>query len=163
MTAHNSEKDFSNKNSNTAIPEIAATAQHVLSAFEEPISTLKLQKLCYLAQGYTLAWTNGIPLFGEDFQAWKTGPVCPELWNIHKNLYTVAVSDIPHPDIPLMDWEQDAIDAVMKSYKYMTSIQLKDFVADHEPWLEARKNISEDAPCHDTMSKESMMKYFMKL
>lgn len=39
------------------------------------MSTWKLQKLCYYAQAWHLAWT-GNPIFAEDFQAWSNGPVC---------------------------------------------------------------------------------------
>ena len=39
------------------------------------ISTWKLQKLCYYSQAWTLAWT-GKPLFEEEFEAWRNGPVC---------------------------------------------------------------------------------------
>ena len=39
------------------------------------MSTWKLQKLCYYSQAWSLAWTE-TPLFEEDFEAWKNGPVC---------------------------------------------------------------------------------------
>ena len=43
------------------------------------MSTMKLQKLCYYAQAWSLAW-DGFPLFDEEFQAWANGPVCRELY-----------------------------------------------------------------------------------
>lgn len=45
--------------------------------FGESPSPMKLQKLCYYAQGYALA--EGFELFPEDLQAWQHGPVIPEL------------------------------------------------------------------------------------
>ena len=39
------------------------------------ISAWKLQKLCYYAQAWALAWT-GEPLFQEDFEAWAAGVPC---------------------------------------------------------------------------------------
>jgi len=41
---------------------------------------LKLQKLVYLAHGYYLALTNGVPLVNEPFEAWDYGPVCRNLY-----------------------------------------------------------------------------------
>lgn len=41
-------------------------------------SIMKLQRLCYYAQAWALVWDDA-PLFKEDFQAWATGPVCPEI------------------------------------------------------------------------------------
>ena len=42
-----------------------------------PISTMKLQKLCYYAQSWSLAWDGA------------NGPVCPELFHKHRGLYSV--------------------------------------------------------------------------
>ena len=44
------------------------------------MSSMKLQKLCYYAQAWSLVWDDA-PLFDEDFQAWRNGPVCYELYN----------------------------------------------------------------------------------
>ena len=38
------------------------------------MSTMKLQKLCYYAQVWSLVWDD-YPLFDEDFEAWANGPV----------------------------------------------------------------------------------------
>ena len=38
------------------------------------LSTWKLQKLCYYAQAWEIAWTE-TPIFEEDFEAWANGPV----------------------------------------------------------------------------------------
>lgn len=43
------------------------------------MSTMKLQKLCYYAQAWSLVWDDK-PLFGEEFEAWANGPVCRELF-----------------------------------------------------------------------------------
>lgn len=50
---------------------------------EGDISPLKLQKLVYYAQGYFLAM-YGEPLFSEVIQAWKYGPVVPELYREYR-------------------------------------------------------------------------------
>ena len=43
---------------------------------------MKLQKLVYYCQAWSLAWDD-VPLFDEDFPAWANGPVCPELFDLH--------------------------------------------------------------------------------
>lgn len=43
------------------------------------MSTMKLQKLCYYAQAWSLVWDDK-PLFDEEFEAWANGPVCRELF-----------------------------------------------------------------------------------
>jgi uncharacterized phage-associated protein len=44
---------------------------------------LKLQKLLYYAQGFSLACNNE-SLFNEPIEAWEHGPVCPELYQEYK-------------------------------------------------------------------------------
>ena len=47
------------------------------------ITTMKLQKLVYYCQAWSLAW-DGKPLFPEEFKAWANGPVCQELFVKHR-------------------------------------------------------------------------------
>ena len=49
----------------------------------EPISNMKLQKLLYYEQGYHLAYF-GTPLFDEEIEAWKYGPVVPQIYEKYK-------------------------------------------------------------------------------
>lgn len=46
------------------------TAKYVLEC-KGTLSTMKLQKLCYYSQAWSLVWDNA-PLFEEDFEAWLT-------------------------------------------------------------------------------------------
>ena len=63
-------------------------ADYFLSKTDEEagdvISNLKLQKLVYYAQGFTLAVT-GKPLFNEPIEAWQHGPVVPDLYHRYKD------------------------------------------------------------------------------
>lgn len=43
------------------------------------MSTMKLQKLCYYSQAWSLVWDDK-SLFPEDFEAWANCPVCPKLF-----------------------------------------------------------------------------------
>lgn len=57
------------------------TAKYFLSLADEhgdELDQLKLQQLCYYAQGYNLAM-RGKPLFSDPIEAWDTGPVVPAL------------------------------------------------------------------------------------
>ena len=51
---------------------------------DENISNLKLQKLCYYAQGLCLAGFTTGALFDEDIVAWQHGPVIRELWDTYR-------------------------------------------------------------------------------
>ena len=53
------------------------------------MSTMKLQKLCYYAQAWSLVWDD-TPLFDEDFSAWRNGPVCEPLFYATKGMFSVV-------------------------------------------------------------------------
>ena len=47
------------------------TAKYILEKCGT-MSTMKLQKLCYYSQAWSLVWDDA-PLFDEDFEAWAMG------------------------------------------------------------------------------------------
>ena len=55
---------------------------------------MKLQKLCYYAQAWSLVWDD-TPLFDEEFYAWTNGPVCKELFYYTQGMFSVGEDDEP--------------------------------------------------------------------
>ena len=86
------------------------------------MTTMKLQKLCYYAQAWSLAW-DGVPLFEEDFQAWANGPVCPKLFVRHKGKFEISVSDFA--DITDFDFEKEQLETI---------VSVVDFYGDKPPY-----------------------------
>lgn len=123
------------------------------------ISAWKLQKLCYYAQAWTLAW-NGEPLFDEDFQAWANGPVCPELFNAHRGSYIVKPEMI-HGDPSKLNSEQiENIDIVLKGYGDKDAYWLREQTHAEAPWKNARENLPEGASSRAVISKDAMGLYY---
>ena len=60
------------------------------------LTPLQLMKLCYISYGWYLGFT-GKKLFPNEIQAWKYGPVIPDLYH-HIKRY--ARNPIPFEDIP---------------------------------------------------------------
>ncbi len=54
-------------------------AQHILD-IRGPMTTMKLQKLVYYSQVWSIVWDDDV-VFNEEIQAWKNGPVVRELWD----------------------------------------------------------------------------------
>ena len=54
------------------------------------ISAMKLQKLVYYAQAWSLVWDEE-PLFPQKVRAWVNGPVVRELYDVHKGEF-----NLPH-------------------------------------------------------------------
>src|ERR1700743_3270603 len=57
-----------------------------------PITQMKLQKIVYFAQGVYLNLFNK-PLVREAFQAWKFGPVVPDIYRIFKFYGSKPITD----------------------------------------------------------------------
>lgn len=127
------------------------------------MSTWKLQKLCYYSQAWALAWTE-TPIFDEDFEAWANGPVCPELFYIHKGLFSVGEQDIRRGNIDnLSDDEIDTINIVLKDYGNMAPYDLRELSHKEDPWKNARGTLPEGASCNVTITKSSMGDYYGSL
>ena len=70
-------------------PNVLNVARYVVEKLGS-MTTMKLQKLTYYCQAWSLAWDD-LPLFQDDFQAWANGPVCYELYNKHKDLFLIEL------------------------------------------------------------------------
>jgi uncharacterized phage-associated protein len=104
-----------------------------------PMTTMKLQKLCYYAQAWHLAW-EGKPLFPERIEAWRNGPVIPALYNAHRGQFTVA--DWPGGDADTLSGdERETIDEVLEGYGHLTPAQLSWLAHREEPWKAARQGL----------------------
>ena len=69
-------------------------ARYILERQGENLSTMKLQKLVYYAQAWSLVWDEK-PLFSSRFEAWANGPVCRELYNQHRGHFTATPAMFP--------------------------------------------------------------------
>lgn len=102
-----------------------------------PMTAMKLQKLCYYAYGYHLAWEER-PLFPERFQAWANGPVSPDLYRCHRGRFQLTDGDVPgDPDL-LDDGERESIDLVLRGLGGYTAHQLSTMTHSEPPWAQAR-------------------------
>ena len=88
-------------------------ASYILNK-EGPMTTMKLQKLVYYSQAWSLVWDEK-PLFFERIEAWASGPVVPALFQRHRRVY--MVDEWPwgeHEKLTLV--EKASIDAVLDYY-----------------------------------------------
>lgn len=123
------------------------------------MSTMKLQKLCYYAQAWSLVWDDE-PLFEEEFEAWANGPVCRELFFKTQGQYSVSVSDETGGEGNLTDNQKDTIDQVLAHYGDRNAQWLSQLTHMEAPWNEARAGVPVGAGCNRIISKESMAIYY---
>jgi uncharacterized phage-associated protein len=121
------------------VQDVAAYILDKLASAGEPsVSAMKLQKLCYYAYGYHLAWEER-QLFPETFQAWANGPVCPSLYSMHRGQFQVTCGDIDGDPSALDDGERESVDLVIEAYRPFTAHQLSAMTHQEGPWVLARQ------------------------
>jgi uncharacterized phage-associated protein len=102
-----------------------------------PITAMKLQKLCYYAQAWHLAWEDQ-QLFDSRIEAWANGPVIPELYRQHRGRLHLSPGDIAGDPARLAGAEQESIDLVLDFYGEMTAHHLCVLTHREDPWRQAR-------------------------
>jgi uncharacterized phage-associated protein len=125
------------------------------------MSSMKLQKLCYYAQAWSLVWDDK-ELFPEDFQAWTNGPVCTLLYDAHKGKFNISNKDIPVYN-DLSSEQIQSIDAVLKHYSDKDPQWLCTLTHMERPWNDARKCYANGDNCEEIITKPSMKEYYGSL
>lgn len=138
-------------------------AKYILENTGE-ISTYKLQKLCYYSQAWNLVW-HDIPLYDSPIMAFAHGPVIKELYDYHKDQFSIKSSDIKKCKLSniLTDSEKDTINRVLQFYGNKTAQWLSDLTHMEEPWRNARKGIPDGQPSSKVISLNDMMEYYSSL
>lgn len=126
------------------------------------MSTMKLQKLCYYCQAWSLVWDDE-PLFKEEFQAWANGPVCKELFSHTQGQYSVSYDDELGNENNLSYEQKATIDSVLEHYAPHDAQWLSQLTHMEDPWQQARKGVALGFGCSNIITKESMAMYYGSL
>jgi len=126
------------------------------------MSAMKLQKLCYYAQAWSLVLDDE-PLFSENIEAWTNGPVIPDLYKKHKGIFKIDVGSIGGNSNVLTEKQKETIDAVCDSYFKLNAQQLSDLTHSEAPWQNARKILGNFERGHEVISLADMSEYYSSL
>ena len=120
------------------------------------MTALKLQKLVYYAQAWSLALENR-PLFAEPIEAWDRGPVVRTLWQAHRGQW--QIDRLPESDTSALTVEdRDILNAVLARYGGLNPEVLSELTHVEEPWRLAH------AQGHTTpIDRQHMAMYYRKL
>jgi len=121
----------------------------------ELISNLKLQKLCYYAQGLALA-ARGRAIFDEPIEAWLHGPVVPFIYQMYKDYGKNAIAPVNDLDLSIYNPEDRMIlDDVFDYYGQYSAWRLRQMTHEEAPWRNAyAENENQE------ISLESIAEYF---
>ena len=124
---------------------------------------MKLQKLCYYAQAWSLVWDEK-PIFDERIQAWANGPVVRHLYSSLRGEYGVEADKILHGDASKLTGDQtDSVDVVLEFYAGRSSQYLSDLTHMERPWMEARTGIQAGERGEVEITPAAMAEYYGSL
>lgn len=119
------------------------------------ISNLKLQKLLYYTQGFSLA-IFGKPLFDEDIKAWDYGPVVECVYHTFKGHGSEAIYPDEKFDTSfLSEEESELLINVYEVYGQFSALKLMNMTHDESPWKNTIHN--------GIISHELMASFFKNL
>lgn len=126
-----------------------------------PVTAMKLQKLVYYAQAWSLVWDEK-PLFQDRIEAWANGPVIPSLYDCHRGQFRIMTW--PKGDSAALDAdERETIDSVLSFYGNRSAQWLSDLTHKEDPWRLARRNMKPGEPSNHEISLASMAEYYSSL
>lgn len=154
--------DVDVKSSEPAKPEVNCfdVAAYILHELGR-MSTMKLQKLVYYSQAWSLVWDEE-PLFEDEIEAWANGPVVRRLFDYHRGYFTIGSVAIGAPH--LLDEDQRAtIDAVLEFYGDKSAQWLIDQSHSERPWREARCGMEPTERGSSVIPIDAMAEYYSSI
>ena len=143
------------------MPRVIDVAKYILDK-QGPMTTMKLQKLVYYTQAWSLVWDER-PLFSESVEAWKNGPVVPELYTSHRGKFEVSAQEIAGTPGVIDQDGRETIDAVLDYYGKHNAQYLSDLTHLEDPWKLARQEHPADANANTVITHASMAEYYAGL
>ncbi len=121
----------------------------------DSISNLKLQKLVYYAQGFSLA-LRGEALFDEAIEAWAHGPAIRELYHEYKEHGANAIEKPENVDFAKYDDDvKSLLNQVYEEYGQFSAWKLREMSHEEEPWAKG------NAKADKIIITKDLKKYFL--
>ena len=138
-------------------------AKYILSEIGE-ISTMKLQKLCYysLVRGIV---DGDMVIFPEKFEAWVNGPVCRELWNVHKGAFYIDKTKIPNYLLSGSGLSAECkkyINETLEKYSNKSGTELSEMTHKEQPWIDSIRDANTVKNTRHIISYDSIKQFYSK-
>lgn len=126
------------------------------------LSAMKLQKLIYYCQVWSLVWRES-PLFSDEIEAWANGPVVRALYRKHRGYFRIGKGFFGGDPERLSDDQKDVVEKVLTFYGPKDPQWLSNLTHLESPWKEARKDLLPGERGNSVISKEAMLEYYSSL
>lgn len=137
-----------------------AARYFIIRAYEDGLepemTNMKVQKLLYYSQSLNLALYDE-PLFDEEIQAWRYGPVCPPAYRFYSE-FEAQQLPIPSKDIlqQIPDEKKKLLEEVWEYFGGYHAYRLSDMTHVEFPWKKARKGLPSDASSTEPILLQDM-------
>ncbi|SDW87815.1 Panacea domain-containing protein [Thiocapsa roseopersicina] len=128
----------------------------------DSISPLKLQKLLYFAEAWTLVLLNR-ELLQENFEAWAHGPVVRSVYHEFKAYSWASIPPQERESETEIDPDtENVLRQVLDVYGEFSAKTLENMTHADAPWIEARGSLSPEARCTNRINKARMKEHFLE-
>ena len=142
------------------IDYLSVTRYFIIRAYEDGIeaemTNMKLQKLLYYAQSLHLALYNR-PLFDEEIQAWRYGPVCPPAYKFYSEF---EAEQLPVPNreelLQITPEKKELLEEVWEYFGGYNAYRLSDMTHGEFPWKKARRGLPPQARSREPILLDDM-------
>ncbi|MCY3957967.1 MAG: DUF4065 domain-containing protein [Chloroflexi bacterium] len=124
-----------------------------------PMSTMKLHKLLYYCQAWHLVWT-GKPLFEATIEAWRDGPVVPDVFALHEGRFMIDSIPVTTDPADIEPSERESIDIVFATYGPQSASDLSARTHAEAPWVNARAGVASHLRGAKVITHHAMFEYF---
>lgn len=145
--------------------DVARNLIHLAAAEDEPefLTHMRLQKLLYYAQGWSLA-TRDQALFEEAIEAWAHGPVVRKVYPVFASYGNTPIDPVEIPPADEVSLEEATyLISLWESYKPYSASSLREMTHREPPWRNARGTCGPADKCDTEITKEAMREYFSGL
>jgi uncharacterized phage-associated protein len=126
------------------------------------MSAMKLQRLVYYSQAWSLAWTDKA-LFPEEIEAWVNGPVVRSLYRKHRGSFRIGKGFFGGDIHRLTPTQRADIDKVLKFYGPKDPQWLSNLTHLEAPWKAAREGLRPGERGDHIITKEAIQEYYASL
>lgn len=132
----------------------------IVRAYEDGIeadmTNMKVQKLLYYSQSIHLALYD-VPLFREEIQAWRYGPVCPPAYNFYSE-FEAQQLPVPSQEVLLEISKEvkELLEGIWKYFGGYHAYRLSDMTHGEFPWKKARKGLPPQASSTEPILLDDM-------
>jgi uncharacterized phage-associated protein len=126
-----------------------------------PIDLPSLEKHLFYAQSFRLALIGEV-LFDDEFEAWRNGPVLPEVYQCYRGFGANSIIPSDGHQRSLGDVES-YVEEVVDFFGGYTSIQLSRATHSEEPWQKARQGVGRHDSSKNVIPNDELRRYYSLL